>query len=179
MPSPQELYTAIFAEAGLSPACTSSGVQRLPHGVYFTKHAKGKAIAQMRGEAASLRAMAMTAPPGLIPRVIGFKDVGGLGAMVSTYADRGGHRRDAQRKLGEAVAGMHSRPSSGHEDGEVDHAYTGKYGFGVPTHCGATEQDNTWEESWEAFFRDRRLGDIVRRLGDAKVTKTWDRMKER
>lgn len=60
-----------------------------------------------------------------------------------------------------------------------DHAYTGKFGFGIPTHCGATEQDNTWDGDWGRFFADRRLGDLVRRLGDPTITKEWEKLKEK
>jgi fructosamine-3-kinase len=59
------------------------------------------------------------------------------------------------------------------------YAPTGAYGFGVPIFCGPTQQDNTWEASWEVFFRDRRLGDVVRRIGERGVEDLWARMKER
>jgi fructosamine-3-kinase len=42
-----------------------------------------------------------------------------------------------------------------------------------------TEQDNTWEEDWETFYRDRRLGDLVRRIGDEQVTQAWERLQEK
>jgi protein-ribulosamine 3-kinase len=68
---------------------------------------------------------------------------------------------------------MHTRPPEGTP------GYTGEYGFAVPTHCGVTEQDNTWEDSWEVFYRDRRLGDLVKRIGDGQISKEWDRLKQR
>lgn len=46
----------------------------------------------------------------------------------------------------------------------------------MPTHCGATQQDNTWEADWATFFRERRLGDLVRRLGDGQITAAWERL---
>lgn len=62
---------------------------------------------------------------------------------------------------------------------EGTEGYEGKYGFPVPTHCGATEQDNTWEESWEVFWRDRRLGNLVNRIGDKEINALWEDMKRR
>lgn len=49
----------------------------------------------------------------------------------------------------------------------------------MPTHCGATEQDNTWDDDWGRFFADRRLGDLVNRLGDPTITKEWERLREK
>jgi fructosamine-3-kinase len=39
--------------------------------------------------------------------------------------------------------------------------YAGKFGFPVPTCCGSTVQDNTWEGSWAEFFGKRRLMRIL------------------
>ena len=36
------------------------------------------------------------------------------------------------------------------------------FGFPVPTCCGATEQDNSWRESWAEFYADNRLRHIAR-----------------
>lgn len=142
---------------------------------YFAK--SSSQIPQMRGEAASLVAMARTAPPGLIPLLVGYKEDQGGVAMVTRYANGG---RPDMSSLGAALAAMHSVPrdQDGH-DSQVDTTYTGLYGFPVPTHCGVTEQDNSWEESWLVFFRDRRLGDVVGRIGDKRVASTWDRLKDK
>jgi fructosamine-3-kinase len=51
-----------------------------------------------------------------------------------------------------------------------------RYGFPVPTHCGATQLDNTWEKDWATFYRERRLGDMVRRLRDEEVDVAWEAM---
>ncbi|TXT06142.1 hypothetical protein VHUM_03615 [Vanrija humicola] len=50
------------------------------------------------------------------------------------------------------------------------------YGFECITHCGATAQNNAWNESWEAFFRDQRLGDLVARIGEPRITALWEDM---
>lgn len=185
---------AIFTRASLDPSTlTGRGpVLTSPSGKYYAKTARGNSAAQMRGEASSLAAMALTAPPGLIPRIIGYVDADkaddGVGGLVTEYAD--GRSSAGQAALGRALALMHRPPDAEHSEeaaedgngggaGAPDTTYTGKFGFPVPTHCGATEQDNTWEERWEVFFRDRRLGDLVERIGDKRVDKAWKRCLER
>ncbi|OWT39191.1 fructosamine kinase [Cryptococcus neoformans Bt1] len=140
---------------------------------YFTKTDRN--VPQMRGEVASLLAMSKTSR-GLVPEVLGFEvsPDGKEATMVTQWFDlssaRGGH---TQRGLGSKLAQMHMPPPEGTE------GYEGKYGFPVPTHCGATEQDNTWEESWEVFWRDRRLGNLVNRIGDKEINALWEDMKRK
>jgi protein-ribulosamine 3-kinase len=47
----------------------------------------------------------------------------------------------------------------------------GMYGFHVPTHCGETEQDNQFESDWMVFYRDRRIGDLIERIGDDEISR--------
>lgn len=124
-------------------------------------------IAQVTGEYQSLCALAKSAPQGFIPRVIGFSVDDTTGAMVTEYLEMGG-RKDAsvQKELGKKLAEMHSDTK----------ASGGRFGFEVPTHCGITEQDNTWETDWTTFYRDRRLGELMRRIGDSQVSEAWGRM---
>jgi len=127
-------------------------------------------VAQMRGEAESLKAIANIAPD-LVPRVIGFEvdESGKEAGMVSRYFDLSSFRSSGtQTELAKKVAEMHTPPAG-----------VERYGFEVPTHCGMTEQDNTWEEGWMVFFRDRRLGDLVRRIDDAEITSAWEKLKAR
>ncbi|BEJ11465.1 hypothetical protein CspHIS471_0108870 [Cutaneotrichosporon sp. HIS471] len=73
---------SIFAAHGLEPS-GSGPVFRTANGKYYGKAARSRrAAAQMRGEAASLAAMLRTAPPGLIPRVLGYVDAD-VGALVT------------------------------------------------------------------------------------------------
>lgn len=192
-----QLLSKIFEANGLELADLSSKGDLITHTptskVYIGRIASGPgpALAQMRGEAAGLKAMTLTSPT-LVPTLLGFETSpnGQEGGMVSQYFDLGGRRRgkssaDVQREFGRKVAKMHTPPSI-NEDDPITHTpfgvgyrYTGKYGFGVPTHCGVTELDNTWEESWENFYRDRRLGDMVRRIGDDTISAEWETMKKR
>jgi len=36
------------------------------------------------------------------------------------------------------------------------------FGFPVPTCCGATEQDNSWKESWGDFYANNRLRSVLK-----------------
>ncbi|GMK54867.1 hypothetical protein CspeluHIS016_0114530 [Cutaneotrichosporon spelunceum] len=185
---PHPTLASILAAHGLEPS-GSGPVFRTASGEYYGKTARGRAADQMRGEAASLAAMLQTAPPGLVPKILGYVDAD-VSALVTEYASRGEGGGGGQAALGRALAEMHRAPRPPRlpcaETGQVvgqdalDRlaAYTGQFGFTVPTHCGATEQDNTWTASWAVFFRERRLGDLVRRIGDARVDRAWARCNE-
>lgn len=154
------------------------------HGTrYFAKTARGAAaVAQMRGEAEGLLAMARTAPS-LAPQLYALECAPGKEdecGMLSQYFDLG--PGEDQRSLARKIAQMHT-PLSQLDDktestANQDNEPRG-YGFHVPTHCGVTEQDNTWEQSWEVFFRDRRLGDLVRRIDDPGITQEWEELKQK
>lgn len=181
MPSIPQPVANIFKAAHIPAnelsisACTSGFI--VTHSTtgkqYFTK--TNENVCEMRGEVESLLAMSKTSR-GLVPKVLGFEvsPDGGEATMVTQWFDlssaRGGH---TQRGLGWKLAQMHMPPPEGTE------GYEGKYGFSVPTYCGETEQDNTWEESWEVFWRDRRLGNLVSRIGDKEINALWEDMKKR
>ena len=143
---------------------------------YFVKTSHN--VPQLKGEHASLTALTLTAPAGFVPRSfsVAISEDGKEGGMVSEYFEMGGVKDQAE--LGRRLALLHRVPDSGNADGPEANE-EGKYGFDVPTHCGVTEQDNTWTESWKEFFVRRRAGDIVRRLGDERVTQLWAEMQER
>lgn len=42
-----------------------------------------------------------------------------------------------------------------------------------------TEQDNTWEDDWLVFWRDRRLGSIVNRIDSPELTNLYKDVKKR
>ncbi|KAL7424825.1 hypothetical protein Q5752_000509 [Cryptotrichosporon argae] len=203
MPELHPLVRRVFEAAGVDPSTLSVAsptLARGPAGAYYTKHAwGGAAVAQVRGEAAGLRAMRQTACA-LVPAVLGVVESadGEEAGMVSEYFELGRGGVD-QGELGRAVARMHRVPGAaggdadgkgedergrGCQDGERDERdgperWTGRYGFGCSTHCGVTRQDNTWADDWETFFRDRRLGDLVERMADVQVADEWERLKTR
>jgi protein-ribulosamine 3-kinase len=141
----------------------------------FTKIATGKDVPQLIGEAEGLKAMGEAAPD-LVPKLFGYgydDDNHNEACMLSQWFEMRGSWRDPahQRELGRKLAQMHRFiPDAGHG---------GQFGFPVATHCGVTEQDNTWEEEWEVFYGERRLGDLVRRIGDRTITQSWERMKRK
>ncbi|WVO13630.1 hypothetical protein L204_101251 [Cryptococcus depauperatus] len=175
MASISPIAAKIFVEAGmpvseLSPAANS--ITHMPTGnQYFTKTQQD--VKQMRGEIAGLRAMSVTSKD-LVPKLLGFEvdPTGKQATMVSQYFDLSSAKEEPiQRDLGRKLANMHSIPPTGTE------GYSGDYGFAVPTHCGATEQDNTWETNWEVFFRDRRLGYLIRKIDDKQLTDLWGELR--
>ncbi|ODO00564.1 fructosamine kinase [Cryptococcus wingfieldii CBS 7118] len=183
MPKLNTTIENIFTSAGipasdLSPASSSSGVvTQLSTGKqFFTKTQSD--VVQMRGEVAGLRAMAATSHA-LVPEVIGFEisHNGNSSSMVSQWFDlssaRGGH---TQRGLGKKIAEMHAIPP---KEMWEEIGYTGKYGFGVKTHCGVSEQDNGWNEDWEGFWRDQRLGFLVQKIGDKNISSLFEQLKSK
>ncbi|WVQ79553.1 hypothetical protein IAT38_001652 [Cryptococcus sp. DSM 104549] len=157
----------------LSPASRGAFTHTPTGKLYFTKTQRD--VPQMRGEIEGLRAMGRTSQH-LVPEVMGFDvDASGKEAgMVTQYFDLGSSRgNQTQKVLGKKLAEMHHPPPEGTE------GYAGKYGFAVPTHCGVTKQDNTWEESWEVFFRDRRLGELVKRIGDSQISGLWKELSQK
>jgi len=176
------LITKAFQSKGFKPSeLQSSGniVTHIPTSKkYLTRIASGSALPQMKGEAAGLRAMALTSKD-LAPELIGFEVENGEGGMVSEYWDLGGKGgADYQRELARKIAQMHSPPPAQAQEAEGVE-YTGQYGFGVSTHCGISEIDNTWEETWEVFYRDRRLGDVIKKINDSDLNSEWEKMKNR
>lgn len=161
------LVVAAFRNANIDPSSISSShPPTSPDGTtkYFTKTSRN--TPQLIGEHLSLQALSQTAPPGFVPRSFGIAKKGSEGGMVSEYFDLGGPKN--QKELGKRLAEVHR-----YEEPK------GRYGFEVPTFCGVTEQDNTWTEGWKEFFTERRLGNMVKRIGDSEISAEWARLKEK
>ncbi|PWN36892.1 Ketosamine-3-kinase, partial [Meira miltonrushii] len=136
-------------------------------------------VAQVMGEAESLAAMHKASVQAghseeecLIPTVhaYGTTQDGTKAFLVTDYKDlSGGLGRQNQRILGKRLAEMHLHGTSSN----------GMFGFERPTHCGETEQDNTWTKTWPDFWADRRIGDLVRRSGDAELAKLEDQLRKK
>jgi fructosamine-3-kinase len=149
----------------------SSGIYTDGSTSYFTKISSS--LPQLRAENACLVALSATAPAGFIPRPFTLLEEDGRGAMISEYFNLGGTKN--QRELGLKLAQMHQIPPKERWD---ELRYTSRFGFTMPTFCGVTQQDNGWSDSWKDFYVDRRLGDMVRRIGDSGIKKEWERMQE-
>ncbi|GAA5905824.1 hypothetical protein JCM6882_000470 [Rhodosporidiobolus microsporus] len=136
---------------------------------YLYKAESGAAATQLEGEAESLKAMGAACEE-VAPKLIGSgKDEGGKSWMLSEWHELSSIPSSAQPLLAEYLAKMHlAAPPPGQN-----------FGFPVPTCCGATEQDNTEEESWSGFFSKRRIGDLVERIGDGELSKLGKALQER
>ncbi|KAK4456381.1 fructosamine kinase [Cladorrhinum samala] len=61
------------------------------------------------------------------------------------------------------LAKLHTTTTTPPPDPSVnDHPAPPKFGFPVPTFCGATPQDNSWKERWDEFYADNRLRAVLR-----------------
>ncbi|BGO96377.1 hypothetical protein RTG_02030 [Rhodotorula toruloides ATCC 204091] len=126
---------------------------------YLYKEAARPAT-QLVGEAESLRRM-NEACREVAPRLLGSGEgEDGKRWMLSEWHDLSSIPASDTR-LADFVARMHLAPAPPGQ----------RFGFPVPTCCGATEQDNTEEESWATFFGERRIGDLVRRIGDPELSR--------
>jgi protein-ribulosamine 3-kinase len=105
------------------------------------------------GETESLNAICK-AVPGFAPKPLDFGTLPGGGAfLVTTYMRLStSHSVSIQTLFGRKLAEMHSSRSP-----------NGKFGFPVVTMCGTTEQDNTWEDDWPTFYKERRLRPILKK----------------
>lgn len=128
---------------------------------YFTKIGLAAEKDQFVAEAECLKAM-HTAAPGLAPRLIDCGSIGeetaehssevGKVFFVSEYKDIGSLTDESAKRLAKRLASeMHQYKS------------TMGFGFGVPTFCGRTKQDNGWCDSWEECF-DKLLGGLLDKL---------------
>lgn len=111
---------------------------------------------------------------GLTPRVHTFGEEDGKAWLVTDYSDfSGGLSSATQKTLGKKLALMHLHGTSPN----------GQFGFDRPTHCGVTEQNNTWNKSWPSFWADQRIGELIKRIdkkrgGDSELVKLDEQMRQ-
>ena len=103
---------------------------------YFAKNQSN--AAQLLGEAEGLRRIAQAAP-GLAPQIhVAERSADGKRALfISDYISLGTTSSSSMQTLARRMASELHNPEK--------HTEIKKYGFPIPTHCGNTEQDNTWE----------------------------------
>ncbi|KAG0131828.1 Fructosamine/Ketosamine-3-kinase [Tuber indicum] len=118
----------------------------------FVKTGTGKdAEIMFRGEYESLNAI-QEAVPTLCPRAFSHGPLGEGSErfyLATDFLDLLPSGSSKGESLASKIARLHSAP--------VPEKYSGKFGFPVPTCCGSTVQDNTWEDTWADFFGKRRL----------------------
>lgn len=106
---------------------------------YIAKLASKPNVAQLIGEAEGLKRMWETSN-GLVPKLHVFEklDEGNKALFISDYINLGSMGGPAMARLAEKMATELHNPDNQLSDVKG-------FGFPVPTHCGVTEQDNTWE----------------------------------
>lgn len=136
---------------------------RASTGVYFCKWNPTAPPGFFRREAEGLAALAATGTPLRIPKVIAVAPEAASAApqaaprkpalLVLEYleSDADGPTQSTWEELGRGLAAMHRAP----ED---------RFGFDRDNYCGLTPQENAWSTDWAGFYRDRRLGALIRRL---------------
>jgi len=114
-------------------------------------------------EAEGLRALGAAGSELAVPRVhAALAPAAGRPAMiVMEYLPPGEGPADDEA-LGRGLAAVHR-------------ATAPAYGFPVPTYCGTTPQDNAWTGDWVDFFRERRLGAILRLVEEERGLPAADR----
>ncbi len=81
----------------------------------------------------------------IVPEVIAVKSVDSTpGFLVLEYLDAGRSAFGDEEKLGRGLAAIHNFRNP-------------QFGFYTNNYCGATLQNNNWNNSWPDFFRDNRL----------------------
>lgn len=141
MPSPELVEAAVRAGLGSAQSFRSSGdklINTETGKTYIAKLASGN-VAQLLGEAEGLKRMGQTSP-GLVPKlhVLERLDNGNKALFISDYIDLGSKGGNAMTRLAVKMASELHNPDKQLTDIKG-------FGFPVPTHCGVTEQDNTWE----------------------------------
>jgi len=104
------------------------------------------------GEATALNAI-NEAVPDFVPKALCFGSLPtGGGFIVLSFIRFTSSNSKHQIALAKKLAQLHSTTSP-----------NGKFGFPVTTMCGSTEQDNTWEDEWVTFYKERRLRPMLKK----------------
>ncbi|KAG7099588.1 hypothetical protein E1B28_001418 [Marasmius oreades] len=118
---------------------------------YFVKLGSSTDIEQFNGEAESLKAID-TAAPGLAPKVFLSGTENERPYFVSEYKDIGPLSRASIALAKRLATELHVHTSP-----------EGKFGFHVPTYCGATRMKNGWFDTWEECFKEK-IGELLEYL---------------
>ncbi|KAF8846019.1 Ketosamine-3-kinase [Paxillus ammoniavirescens] len=135
------------------PIITSSAGNK-----YYAKVGNTNEKEQYLGEAESLRAI-HNAAPGLVPKVF----ASGVVEGESNKAAERPYFLSEFKELGSLSVG--SAEVLGKRLAEELHTFKSSqgYGFGVPTYCGATRQENGWFQTWEECYS-TMIGNLLFKL---------------
>ncbi len=129
-------------------------------GPLFVKWSSAEAAATFPAEAAGLNALRQAASGLVVPEPLFLYegDAGVPGVLVLEWIEPGARGDGFWEAFGAGLAQMHR--------------HTGEqYGFERDNFIGRLPQQNTWHESWPAFYRTRRIEPQVR---FARATGTWN-----
>ncbi|KIJ22104.1 hypothetical protein PAXINDRAFT_35763, partial [Paxillus involutus ATCC 200175] len=135
------------------PIITSSAGNK-----YYAKVGNTNEKEQYLGEAESLRVI-HNAAPGLAPKVF----ASGVVEGESNKAVGRPYFLSEFKELGSLSVG--SAEVLGKRFAEELHTFKSSqgYGFGVPTYCGATRQENGWFQTWEECYS-TMIGNLLLKL---------------
>ncbi len=119
-------------------------------GIFFAKWSTSAPADQFVGEAEALRELGKASTLLQIPQVILAQTDPAL--LVTTFLEPAREPRHQQdEQLGRGIAELH----------RCEHK---RYGFYHDNYCGATRQDNRWNDDWIEFYGQQRLGHLLRLL---------------
>ncbi|MCB9526757.1 MAG: fructosamine kinase family protein [Myxococcales bacterium] len=106
---------------------------------------------QFEREAAGLQALADAGSGLRVPRPLHAARPQGdaPGFLLLEWLPEGRRAADFDERLGVGLAALHR-------------ATAPRFGFDADTYCGATPQPNGWRDDWLEFYRDQRLGHLLR-----------------
>jgi protein-ribulosamine 3-kinase len=128
--------------------CINEAATATVRGVtYFVKWNDRPLAGQFAAEAAGLRALRESGSPLVVPEVVTLCDEGpGRSFLVLEHLAPGQRQSGFDEALGHGLAELHrTRSAQG-------------FGFPIDGYCGATPQPNGWQDTWTAFYAERRIG---------------------
>mgnify|MGYP004701753151 CR=1 FL=1 len=142
----------LYSSSGVGGGCISHASKiRTSEGDFFLKWNSGCPADMFEREAEGLEELKKAAADKLIiPRVYAVKKVDATpGFIVLEFLGPGNFTQNADEMLGRGLAAVHRF------SGE-------RFGFYNNNYCGETLQDNSWKSNWPVFFRDNRLGFLLK-----------------
>ena len=143
---------AIESAATLSGGCINHATRLVTsEGEFFAKWNEQGANDLFVREAESLRALAEANSGLVIPKVIAVNAEGELpGVLITSFLteDRSNVKQQDER-LGRGLAQLHRSQND-------------RYGFTHGNYCGATPQNNDWNDDWVDFFGQQRIGHLLK-----------------
>lgn len=140
-------------------------------GDLFAKWSEAAAPDLYACEAAGLQEMAAADTGLVVPRVIAAARAGSgqPGFLLIEWLEPGANVDPTA--LGRGLARLHRRTGE-------------RFGFGGPSYCGTTRQENTWTASWPTFFAEARLVPLLSALDaqrglSSSERRSYDRLIER